>query len=193
MKKHVNNGWLLTGVALVLAGAGALAMSRTVSAQDKPLDVVPDVDLQRYSGKWFEVARLPNEFQDDCARDVTATYTPREDGRITVVNRCVKKDGSVNEAEGVARRVDGKPPSILQVRFAPGWLSFLPNVWGDYQIIELAPDYTHAVVASPDRKYLWILARKPSIDASLYEKLTARAKAQGFDVTQMLKTEQSGK
>lgn len=192
MKTHVKRRWL-AGLALVLAVGGMLGVSRTVSAQDKPLDVVPDVDLNRYSGRWFEVARLPNEFQDDCAGDVTANYTPLPDGRITVVNRCVKKDGSVNEAEGVARRVDGKPPSVLQVRFAPGWLGFLPNVWGDYQIIALASDYSHALVGSPDRKYLWILGRKPAMDQAVYDSLLARAKAQGFDVTKMMKTRQSGR
>ena len=170
----------------------AALATQTPDAQDKPLDVVPQVDFERYAGKWFEIARLPNDFQDDCARDVAATYTPRPDGRITVVNRCVKSDGSVNEAEGVARRVEGKPPSVLEVRFAPGWLSFLPMVWGDYQIIELAPDYTHAIVGTPDRKYLWILAREPKIDPSLYEKLKARAKAQGFDVAGLMQTEQTG-
>ena len=170
----------------------AALVTHTLTAQDKPLEVVPKVDLERYAGKWFEIARLPNDFQDDCARDVSATYTLRPDGRITVVNRCVKKDGSINEAEGVARRVEGKPPSVLEVRFAPGWLSFLPMVWGDYQIIELADDYSHATVASPDRKYLWFLAREPKIASQLYEKLKARAKAQGFDVTRLGQTEQTG-
>lgn len=193
MQKHVKSRRMLKGLALLLAAGVGVAMTRPLSAQEKPLDVVPNVDLERYAGKWFEVARLPNRFQDECAGDVTATYTLRPDGWMTVVNRCVKKDGRVNEVEGVARRVDGKPPSVLQVRFAPAWLSFLPNVWGDYQIIELAPDYSHALVASPDRKYLWILARTPQIDAAVYEKLTARATSQGFDVSPILKTRQSGK
>ncbi len=193
MKKQVDGALILKGLALLAVAGGVMAISLAASSQDKPLDVVKDVDFKRYSGRWFEIARLPNRFEDDCARDVTATYTPRPDGRITVVNRCVKKDGSVNEAEGIARRVDGKPPSVLQVRFAPGWLSFLPNVWGDYQIIALAPDYTHALVGSPDRKYLWILGRTPEIDGSVYEKLTARAASQGFDVSRIIKTQQSGK
>jgi len=179
------------GVLAVIAGGAAL-LAQTPAARERPLDVVPEVDYERYAGRWFEIARLPNEFEEDCARDVTATYTPRPDGRITVVNRCVEKDGSINEAEGIARRVDGKPPSVLEVRFAPGWLSFLPMVWGDYQIIHLAPDYTHAIVGSPDRKYLWFLARQPKIDPALYGKLKERAKAQGFDVSRLIQTEQTG-
>jgi apolipoprotein D and lipocalin family protein len=68
----------------------------------------------------------------DCASDVTASYTPRSDGRITVINRCLRANGAAQQAEGVARRVDGQPPSVLKVRFAPAFLSFLPMVWGDY-------------------------------------------------------------
>lgn len=178
---------------LAVAAGGAVVLAQTLRAQDKPLDVVPQVDFERYAGTWIEIARLPNRFEEDCARDVTATYTPRPDGRITVVNRCVNKDGSVTEAEGVARPVEGKPPSVLEVRFAPGWLSFLPMVWGDYQIIDLATDYTHAIVGSPDRKYLWFLARDAKMDPALYEKLKARAKAQGFDVSRLIQPEQTGR
>ena len=192
MKTNMKKWMCCLGTLALAAGAAAL-LAAPLAAQEKPLDVVPKVDFERYAGKWFEIARLPNEFEEDCARDVTATYTPQPDGRITVVNRCVKKDGSVNEAEGVARRVEGKPPSVLEVRFAPGWLSFLPMVWGDYQIIDLAPDYTHAIVGSPDREYLWFLAREPKVDPALYEKLKARANAQGFDVSRLIQTEQTGR
>jgi apolipoprotein D and lipocalin family protein len=179
------------GVLVVVAGGAAL-LTQTLRAQERPLDVVPDVDFDRYAGTWFEVARLPFRYQEDCVGDVTATYTPRPDGRITVVNSCREAGGNVNVAEGVARRVDGKPPSVLKVRFAPGWLSFLPMVWGDYQIIHLAPDYTHAIVGTPDRKYLWLLAREPKLDPALYEQLKERAKAQGFDVTKLIQAPHSG-
>lgn len=183
---------LMRGIGLLaVAAGGAALLSQALRAQEKPLDVVPQVDFERYAGKWYEIARLPFRYQEDCARDVTATYTPRPDARITVVNRCVEKDGKVNNAEGVARRVDGKPPSVLKVRFAPGWLSFLPMVWGDYQIIELGPDYEYTVVGTPDRKYLWILARTPKLDAELYRSLVEKAKAQGFDVSRLIETEQT--
>jgi apolipoprotein D and lipocalin family protein len=185
---------LMRGIGLLaVAAGGAVVLAQTLRAQEKPLDVVPKVDFERYAGTWFEIARLPNRFEEDCARDITATYTPRPDGRITVVNRCVEKDGNINEAQGIARRVEGKPPSVLEVRFAPGWLSFLPMVWGDYQIIDLAPDYTHAIVGSPDRKYLWFLAREPKIDPALMAKLKDRAKAQGFDVSLLIQPEQTGR
>lgn len=191
MEISATRSFRLSVCGLVLAGAAVL-LAQPLSAQQRPLQVVPTVDLERYAGTWFEVARLPNEFQDDCAGNVSATYTPRPDGRITVVNRCQKNDGSQSEAEGVARRVDGRPSSVLQVRFAPRWLSFLPMVWGDYQIIELDADYQHAVVGTPDRKYLWVLAREPKLDPKTYERLLDRAKAQGFDVSRLIQTPQAG-
>jgi apolipoprotein D and lipocalin family protein len=177
---------------LALAAGGAALLAPTLGAQEKPLEVVPQVDFQRYAGKWYEIARLPFRYQEACARDVTATYTPRPDGRITAVNRCVQKDGKSREAEGVARRVDGRPSSVLKVRFSPAWLSFLSSVWGDYQVIALGPDYEYSVVGTPDRKYLWILARTPKLDAALYRALLDKAKAQGFDVSRLTETEQTG-
>jgi apolipoprotein D and lipocalin family protein len=164
-------------------------------ARDKqqPLNVVPEVDLVRYSGQWYEIARLPNRFQKRCAGDVTANYALRPDGKISVLNRCRLDNGEQIEAEGVARvAAKGKPNSILKVRFAPAFLSFLPQVWGDYQIIALSPDYTQAIVGDPDREYLWILARSAQLDEATYERLVKEAASQGFDVTKLQKTKQSG-
>jgi apolipoprotein D and lipocalin family protein len=161
------------------------------AAEPAPLRIVPSVDLNRYAGSWYEVARLPNRFQTKCAGEVVAKYTPRPDGRITVANSCRLSDGKTNEAVGVARRVDGQPPSILEVRFAPAFLSFLPAVWGDYQIIALGQDYDHAVVGTPDRAYLWILSRTPQMDPALYQRLLGAAGSQGFDVAKVVPTRQS--
>ena len=112
-----------------------------------PLRVERSIDLARYSGKWYEVARLPNGSQSRCASDVVAYYTTRADGGMTVVNQCRKSDGGITEARGMARKAgDRKNNATLQVRFAPAILSFLPSVWGDYWIIGLGPDYTWAVV-----------------------------------------------
>lgn len=161
------------------------AMAR---ADQEPLRVVPKLDYERYSGTWFEVARLPFRYQKDCASDVTASYTPRSDGRITVSNRCLRADGAAQQAEGVARRVDGQPPSVLKVRFAPAFLSFLPLVWGDYQVIALGADYEYAVVGTPDRSYLWFLSRTPQMERKLYDELVQEAKSQGFDVARLIET-----
>jgi apolipoprotein D and lipocalin family protein len=181
-----------TVVTLAFVTGGLMLLDRSLSAQKKALEVVPDVDLERYAGRWFEIARLPNRFQDECASDVSAVYALRPDGRIDVTNRCLQPDGRVKEAKGIARRVNGQPSSVLQVRFAPGWLSFLPNVWGDYQVMELDPDYTHVLIGSPDRKYLWILARTPQLDEPAYQSLLDAATAQGFDTSKMMRTRHTG-
>jgi len=163
---------------------------RKVHAQD--LSVVDSVDLQRYAGRWYEIARLPNRFQEDCAGNVTATYKILPNGEIKVVNRCLKSNGDTSEAEGIARRAsDDGPNTKLKVRFAPSFLSFLPMVWGDYWIIDLAPDYSYAVVGEPGRKYLWILARSPEIDETLLGQILAKARNQGYDTAALIRTKQT--
>ena len=177
---------------VVAAGLLVLFAALLVRAERKekePLRVVPTVDLPRYAGLWYEVARLPNRFEEKCAGDVTAEYTVKGAGRLKVVNRCRKQDGRLTEAVGDAKLADkAGPNSRLKVRFAPGFLSFLPFVWGDYQIIELAPDYTYAVVGAPDRKYLWVLSRTPQMDEATYQRLTEAARSQGFDVSRLIRT-----
>lgn len=171
-----------TAALLILAAVTSRA------AAQAPLRVVEHVDFERYAGTWFEIARLPFKYQEKCASDVTATYEPRPDGRITVTNRCREADGGMQEARGVARRVNGRPSSVLKVRFAPAFLSFLPMVWGDYQVIALGAEYDHVMVGTPDRKYLWILARTAQIDEALYRSLVEQARSQGFDVARLIET-----
>ncbi len=153
----------------------------------EPLELVDEVDLERYQGQWFEVALLPNMFQRRCVSDTTATYALREDGRIDVINRCREDDGSWASAEGIARKQDPDGPDAkLEVRFAPRWLGWLPFVWGDYRVIALDDDYQYAMVGSKNRKYLWILARSPNPDPGIVEGLKDQAAAQGFDVSKMV-------
>jgi apolipoprotein D and lipocalin family protein len=149
------------------------------------------VDLDRYAGDWFEIARFPNRFQRTCLGDVRATYARRPDGRLDVVNRCRTAEGQT-EARGVGRIVDERTFAKLKVRFAPAWLSWLPVVWGDYWVIGLAPDYSWAVVGDPGREYLWILARAPQLDEASLALARAAARDQGFDVDRLVPTPQSG-
>jgi apolipoprotein D and lipocalin family protein len=158
------------------------------------LKVVPELELKKYAGLWYEIARLPNRFQKMCAGDVTATYGLLEDGRIQVINSCLESNGNVKTAEGVARLADADGPnSKLEVRFAPSFLSFLPFVWGDYWVIDLAPDYSYSVVGNPDRSYLWILSRTPRIEDSIYEQILEAVAKHGYDPTKLIKTPQSGR
>ena len=179
---------ILATLFLILAGSVVLADADGSTA----LEVVPSVDLSRYAGKWYEVARLPNRFQQNCAGEVTATYSLLAGDTLKVVNACARKNGQSMMAEGKARLASARGPnSKLKVRFAPAWLSWLPAVWGDYWILDLAPDYSYSVVGTPDRKYLWILSRTPQMSAATYDQLIRQSAAKGFDVARLVKTRQS--
>jgi apolipoprotein D and lipocalin family protein len=181
---------------LILAGMTVLAFTfakRLMAADNSStLQPVPSIDLNRYAGKWYEIARLPNSFQKSCAGDVSATYTLKEDGKIGVLNECRKADGKMKSAAGVARKADKEGPnSKLEVRFAPAFLSFLPVVWGDYWVIELSPNYEYAVIGEPSRKYLWILSRSPKMDNALYQSLLQKIAAHGYDTSRIVMTRQA--
>jgi apolipoprotein D and lipocalin family protein len=173
-----------------------LLISGTVAKDQpmQPLSVVPSVDLHRYAGTWYEIARLPNWFQKQCTGDVTARYTVLDNGTIEVVNTCLKVSGQIEKAEGMAKQADKNGPNTkLRVRFAPKILSFLPFVWGDYWIIDLADDYSYAVVGDPDRKYLWVLSRTPVMDDSLLQGVLDRVKEKGYDLAGLIRTQHTAK
>ncbi len=177
--------------ALLVISLPLIARSITRKGGEREtLRTVPTVDLKRYTGQWYEIARLPNRFEKNCAGEVTANYSLRGDGRINVVNRCRKQNGKTQEAEGVARVVNKNTNAQLEVRFAPSFLSFLPFVWGDYYIVDLAPDYSYAVVGDPSRKNFWILSRTPQMDDAAHKEIIERAAAQGFDTGRVVQTRQ---
>jgi len=174
----------------ILLAVALASLGPPPPAELAPMTPVPALDLQRYAGVWYEIARLPNPFQAKCARSVVVRYGLRDDGRLDVVNECAETDGRIHRASGVARLADPKgPPSKLKVRFAPAFLSFLSAVWGDYWVIDLAPDYSYAVVGEPKRQYLWILSRSPRMPEPLYAEILERA-ARLYDVSKVVRTEQ---
>ena len=136
------------------------------------------------AGQWHEIARYSNFFERKCVGEVTASYARNADDTVTVVNACRKDDGTMQRAEGLARVVG---PAKLEVRFAPAWLGFLPFVWGDYWVIDLAPDYSCAVVGEPSREYLWILARDPRMEDATYARITRGLAALGYDAAKLLR------
>lgn len=148
------------------------------AAAAAPPRPVESVDLARYAGTWYEIARVPNRFQKNCARGVTATYRLREDGRIDVINRCERADGSVDEAGGVARIVDELTRARLEVSFVRLFGQQL--FWGDYWVLGLDPEYGWAVVGTPDRKYGWILARSTNPGPEVIERVFAVLRSQGY-------------
>ena len=165
-----------TMAALVLA-VGAVSAA-------EPLATVGSVDQARYAGQWHEVAKFPNRFQQQCIGDTTATYALRDDGKVSVVNRCRTRDGH-EEVSGVARPVDGRTDR-LQVSFLPAALRWLPIGWGDYWVIELAPDYRYAVVGEPSRQYLWVLSRTPALAPEDRLAIEARLPAHGYDPARLV-------
>lgn len=172
-------------LAATLISMATLAAVTPVVAQE--VKTVPAVDLKRYAGKWYEIAKIPNSFQKKCLSGTSAEYSARDDGTIAVTNRCKTAEG-IDEAQGVARVVPGSNNSKLEVRFAPAWLSWIPMVWGDYWIIDLDEQYTLATVGSPSREYLWLLARTPTISDEQYENALNNATKQGFDTSRVVKS-----
>jgi len=176
-----------------LFAAASLAASLTACTTPGPpsvptLATVPRVDLDRYVGRWHEVARTPNWFQRNCAADVTADYARRPDGNVSVVNSCRRADGAVDRAEGTARVVDPATNAKLEVAFAPEGLRWIPAVWGNYWVIELAPDYRYAIVGEPSRAYLWVLSRTPALDDTTWSSIDARIEAAGYDRSKVKRT-----
>jgi apolipoprotein D and lipocalin family protein len=169
---------------LLLIGTIWSAKPVQATGSQPPLQVAPSVDLARYAGKWYEIARLPNRFQRDCATNTTATYKLRPDGKITVVNECRKADGRLKSAKGTARVADPKGPNTkLKVTF------FWPFS-GNYWIIDLDPEYRWVVVGEPGRDYLWILCREPRMEDAVYNQIIERVKQQGYQVGRLMKTAQ---
>lgn len=163
-----------------------------VASAADPLPVVETIDFGRYAGRWYEIARLPNLFQRKCMGDVIAEYTPRDDGRIGVYNRCRRENGAVDDVDGVAQPIDARGPnSRLEVSFLPAWLRWIPFTRGDYWVIELGADYDYAVVGTPSRGYLWILARAPRMDEALYAGILQRVAQLGFDAGAVTRTVQA--
>jgi len=176
----------------IAAAAHAAAPPAVASTVAPAVTPIAALDVPRYMGTWYEIAKYPNRFQKACAGFTSATYRLLPDKTVGVLNRCRRADGTIDAAAGSARQLGGPDSARLQVRFAPAWLSFLPMVWGDYWVIDLDPDYRLAAVSDPRREYLWILARTPTVPRDAYAALLARLAQQGFDLARLQTTPQTG-
>jgi len=171
---------LIASTILALAGC---ANSGTGSIS-KPPPQTMQVDLQRYQGTWYELARLPMFFQRNCVQS-EAHYGLRDDGRIDVTNRCRDKDGEWIEAKGMAEpQVEGQTDK-LWVRF-DNWASKLLPIKGDYWVIYHDEDYRTALVGHPEHKYLWLLSRTPEVDQETRDKLLSVAREQGYVTSDLI-------
>jgi len=156
-------------------------LSLSSCKSNNTLQTVKQVDLNKYSGKWYEIAAYPQWFEKGCS-NTTATYTAK-DGYIEVFNSSIKKN-KINNIKGKAFVVKGSDNTKLKVQF------FFPFK-GNYWIIDLADDYSWAVVSDPKKKTLWILSRTPTIELPIYDKIIQNIIQKGFDLTKLKKTDQS--
>ena len=174
----------LKRILLLCAVLAAAAATAYASPAVSDLPTVAHVDLQRYLGRWYEIARYPNRFEKQCDRDVTATYSLRPDGRINVLNACVKADGTPYNATGWAKVVDTATNAKLKVTF------FWP-FFGNYWVLELGQNYDYAVIGEPSRGYLWILSRSPQMSPEQYASIISRLAARGYDAGKLLRVKQT--
>ncbi|MCU0587091.1 MAG: lipocalin family protein [Syntrophobacteraceae bacterium] len=151
-------------------------------------EATPSVSLERYMGRWYETARFPMWFQRGCSQS-WATYTLAGPDTVTVLNECVTDEGKKKSARGTAKVVDKASGSKLEVVF-DNWVSrLLPFLTrGKYWIFHIDPDYQHAIVGHPNRKYLWILSRSPDVDDETYGRLVDLARELGFDTARLLRS-----
>jgi len=165
-----------------------------ISAQKKEKPAtVQSVDPNKYAGVWYEIARYPDKFQEQCFSDVTTEYILEKDGNFTVINKCKNDKGVVDDVKGKLRVVDKKTNAVLEIRFSSKRLLLLPKDWTDYWILDLGKDYDYALVGSPDRKSLWVLSRTPQLDGEKYESMMKIAKQEGFIPDKLIKTRQTQK
>ncbi len=159
-----------------------IMLSYASICSEQKLPTVDRLDIKKYSGKWYEIAKLPNKFEKNLTC-VTATYKLNDDDKINVINRgydTVKN--KYTQSEGVAWRPNHDEPGQIYVRF------FWPFK-GKYWVMELDEDYSHVLIGSPSRKYLWILARNDTLDTKTYNSLLQKASALGFDTNKVTETQ----
>jgi len=152
---------------------------------------IPEFDVSRYMGTWYEISKLPNWFQRKCVQGTQARYKVLGPTQIEVNNKCTTASGEEIQAIGLARPNGSGRPAQLEVRFAPELTAWLPMVWGAYWVLDLDPDYQLAAVGDPSKSYLWILSRTPVVSAERYDAVLQRLKVMGFDITKLEKTRQN--
>lgn len=179
--------WVRVVLQSLVAALGAFGLG---CATMDPPQTVKHIDVERYMGVWYEIARFPVFFQRGLVA-VTAQYSLEDDNRIRVKNRGLKRsfDGKVSSIEGYASIPDPESPTKLRIRFDPFPVRYFP---ADYWIVDLDEDYEYAVVSTPSRKTLWILSRTPSMDDLRYDAIVRRLAQRGFEVDRLERTPQPG-
>jgi len=186
MNPHRNHLRLL---AVLIAVTAVLVITSSGNAgESRSPETVLFVDLDRYVGTWYEIAKIPNRFQKHCRGNTMAEYKIIDEQQIMVVNSCLDTSGVADRAEGVARIVDPASNAKLEVSFVSlfGWHLF----WGDYWILDLAPDYSYVIVGTPNYRYGWLLSRTPVLSTEIRNRLSERLRSSGYDPAAFVDTPQ---
>jgi apolipoprotein D and lipocalin family protein len=163
-----------------------IACTRPAMTQpDQTINMNFPFELSKYLGTWYEIARFNHPFERGL-QGVTATYSLRKDGKIEVLNQGFKHglDGKKSKAVGKARVTSNATPRNLEVSFF--WIFYAP-----YNILEIDPNYQYVLIGSNSSNYLWILSRTPQMNGSDYQLLLDKAKSRGYDVSKLIKVEQT--
>ncbi len=175
------------GFNLLILTVCFLINSCKAEMKDRKIDktTVTELDLGKYMGTWYEIARYPHKFEKGLV-GVTATYSLLPDGKITVVNQGFKNslNGELSVARGKAKLPDKSQPGKLKVSFF--WIFY-----ADYFVLDLDPGYQWAVIGSSSDNYLWILSRSPQMDEALYNQLIEKIRNRGYDLSRLEKVPQS--
>ena len=160
---------------IVFVTAGCVAVPRPVS----------ELDLNRYQGTWFEVARMPNRFQKSCVKHAVARYQRLDSGRLSVKNQCETAKGKQKMAQGIARQPDPNEPGKLEVSFFR--VFGLRPIWGEYWVLAIDADYTVAVVGDAKKKYAWVLSRTPTMSEARMQEAIGVLDRNGYDTNAIIK------
>jgi apolipoprotein D and lipocalin family protein len=173
------------GTAAALASVGLPLLERLVARPQAPPRTMPQVDLRRFMGDWYEVARLPAPFEGACAGQPSAHYRLRRSGSVEVVNRCRGADGREKVSVGRAVVVPGSGNAQLRISLWPRALRFLSWAWSDFWIVHVDPQYRMALVAHPSRRWCWLLSRERELAPADMARLLEIAAAEGFAVQRL--------
>ena len=176
----------LIKIALLGMFVAGILSSLAAYAEPKPLVAAEKVELDKYLGVWYEVARKPMYFERKCIYDITATYTLNENGNIVVDNKCYDLEGNLQRSVGEAFVSNAPFNSKLRVSFLPEGVRWIPVGRGDYWILKLDDDYQTVLVGEPKRKYLWILSRTPQLKKEQIQEYLNYAKSQGYNVSDVI-------
>ena len=163
-----------------------ISLSFTTQAETAAPRAVDQVDIQKYAGKWYEIAHLPMYFQRKCVSNITAQYSVNADQTMGVLNSCRIANREMISSEGIAYP-QNEGNSKLKVSFLPPGLRWMPFTKGHYWVLRVDSEYKVALVGGPSNKYLWILSREPQLDEATYQSYLETAKHYGYDVTKLIK------